>query len=114
MLHLSALYGFPNTMIFFLPIVRTTMAQTRSCASIGPFFGTAFHALLRSSILSAHLSSSFSRLKSYLFLELNLLRALLIGLCREKRYLNTYIQHNTIWLNCFELYPNATRPLFSS
>lgn len=62
-----------NTMIFsfFLPCVRTTMAQTRYFASIGPLLWNRLpSSSLCSSVLSAPLSLSLSCLTSYLLLEL--------------------------------------------
>jgi len=75
----------------------TTMAHTRSFASIGPslwnrlpplFFVRLFY-LLPFPCLSFALSLTF-------FLEL---KALLVGLHHEKRYINIYIQYNTLQYN---------------
>jgi len=51
----------------FMPYARTTMAHIRSFASIGPSLWNRLPPPLRSFILPAPLSSSLSRLKSYLF-----------------------------------------------
>src|SRR6218665_846375 len=51
----------------FTPCIRTTMARTRSFASIGPSLWNHLPPPFRSFILFAPLSSSLSRLKSYLF-----------------------------------------------
>jgi hypothetical protein len=52
---------------FFVPRARTTIAQTRSFAIIGPSLWNALHFTLRETFLSGSLSSSLSLLKTYFF-----------------------------------------------
>jgi Reverse transcriptase (RNA-dependent DNA polymerase) len=51
----------------FVPFTRTTMAQSRSFASVGPSLWNALSPCFRSEILSGRLSSSLSHLKTCLF-----------------------------------------------
>jgi hypothetical protein len=51
----------------FVPRVRTTMAQSRSFACIGPSLWNRLPPSLRSKILSSSISTSFSHLKTFLF-----------------------------------------------
>ena len=51
----------------FVPCVRTSMAQSRSFASIGPSLWNALPPSLRSVFLSSSVSLSLSHLKTYLF-----------------------------------------------
>ena len=52
---------------FFVPRARTTTAQTRSFAIIGPSLWNALPFTLRETFLSGSLSSSLSLLKTYFF-----------------------------------------------
>ena len=51
----------------FVPRVRTTLAQCRSFACVGPSLWNSLPPILRSAFLSGSLSSSFCRLKTHLF-----------------------------------------------
>src|SRR5688572_9315464 len=51
----------------FVPRARTTIAQTRSFAIIGPSLWNALPFTLRETFLSGSLSSSLSLLKTYFF-----------------------------------------------
>src|SRR6185503_18163913 len=68
----------------FVPRARTTIAQTRSFAIIGPSLWNALPFTLRETFLSGSLSSSLS-LKPISFLRVLALGALLNGLGSERR-----------------------------
>src|SRR5688572_31165857 len=73
----------------FVPRVRTTIAQTRSFAIIGPSLWNALPFTLRETFLSGSLSSSLSlSLKPISSLGVLALGALLNGLGCERRYIN--------------------------
>jgi hypothetical protein len=51
----------------FVPLVRTTMAQTRSFVSIGPTLWNSLPPRLRSTFFTVSVATSFSYLKTYFF-----------------------------------------------
>ena len=53
--------------VLFVPGVRTTMAQTRSFATIGPFLWSALSSSLRSTMMSGSLATSLSLFKTYFY-----------------------------------------------
>src|SRR6218665_2082853 len=64
---LSAVSTLPNAMISSCLVLGQSMAQTRSFDSIGLSLWNRLLSHFHSFILSAHLSLSLSRVKSYLF-----------------------------------------------
>jgi len=83
--------------VLFVPRVKTTMAQTRSFANIGPSLWNALPPSLQLTLLSGSLPASFSLIKTFYTLGVFTLGALLSGPYCERHFINEEIQYNTMF-----------------